>query len=248
MWPWWSWARSPGGDRAPKTRLSQTIADESDRRRLYAAFLHDTLEACRGVDGTTMRLAYTLDGGTAGFRELGISKDESLPQRGADLGVREHEVFADLFAAGFGKVVMIGSDLPTLPMSHIRQAVDRIEAQTVVLGPSEDGGYYLMALAAPGLGAHIPDLFSGIRWSTPSTFDDTRAAAEREGFRVELVPPWYDVDDQQGLSRLRSELDDEAGQDRAPATTRVLREISRQKTESPRSNAARRDAPPGERY
>ena len=223
--------RSPRGAQAPKTRLSEAIVDESDRRRLYAAFLQDTVDACRAVDGTTMRLAYTRDGGTAGFRELGISEDELLPQRGADLGAREREIFADLFEAGFEKVVMIGSDLPTLPVSHIRQAIDRIEAKTVVLGPSEDGGYYLMALAAPGPGAQIPDLFTDIRWSTSSTLDDTRAAVARAGFRVEVVPHWYDVDDVEGLRRLRSELDDEAGRNRAPATARVLGEIARQKTE-----------------
>ena len=218
-------ARSPVGGWPPKTRLAEVVAADADRRRLYAAFLADTITACRGVEGTTLRLAYTPDGGTAGFSELGVSHDESLPQRGSDLGAREQAVFADLFAAGFEKVVVVGSDLPTLPPSHILQAIELISNHTAVLGPSEDGGYYLIGLAAPGADAAIPDLFTKIRWSTPSALDDTIAAAERSGFRVELVPQWYDVDDKNGLARLRADLEATDAKARAPATTTIIEEL-----------------------
>ena len=218
-------ARSPASGQSPKTRLAEVVAADVDRRRLYTAFLEDTIAACRGVEGATLRLAYTPDGGTAGFNELGVAHDESLPQRGTDLGAREQAVFADLFAAGFEKVVMVGSDLPTLPATHILQAIELISAQTAVLGPSEDGGYYLMGLAAPGADAAIPDLFTSIRWSTPSALDDTIAAVKRSGFRVELVPQWYDVDDDTGLARLRAELVETAAKVRAPATTLVIDEL-----------------------
>ena len=224
-------ARSPVGGESPKTRLAGEVSSEEDRRHLYSAFLSDTIAACRGVGATAFRLAYTPDGGgVAGFRELGVTDAELLTQRGTDLGARERGIFANLFEAGFGKVVVIGSDLPTLPTSHIRQAIAQIDVGTVVLGPSEDGGYYLIGLAASGPESEIPDLFTGIRWSTSSALNDTRAAAERAGVQVQLVPRWYDVDDAEGLSRLRRELDEPDGRTRAPETARVIARLFKQKT------------------
>ncbi len=218
-------ARSPDGPRAPKTRLAPAIGREADRRRLYAAFLRDTLASTRAVPGAALHVAYAEDGDRAGLRALGLRDEELLPQRGADLGERERGVFAALFAAGYDRVAMIGSDLPTLPAAHVEQALDLAAARTVVLGRARDGGYYLMALAAGGDGA-VPDLFRGIRWSTAAAFDDTVAAARRAGLAVALVPPWYDVDDEDGLAALRRELaaPGDAGR-RAPATAAVLGEI-----------------------
>ena len=220
-------ARSPAAGDAPKTRLADALPREGDRRRLYAAFLADTIAACRTLDGAVPRIAYTPDGGRAGLRELGAGDDELLPQRGTDLGARERGVFDDLFAAGFDTVVMIGSDLPTLPPAHVRGAIERVAPRTVVLGPSDDGGYYLIALAAPPAGMPVPDLFSGIRWSTPSALDDTRAAAGRAGLTVTLAPGWHDVDDAADLARLRADLRDAATRARAPATAGVLDDLFR---------------------
>ena len=219
-------ARSPHGGHPPKTRLADAIPDDGARRRLYTAFVHDTIDACRSLDGTSLRVAHTPDGNGGGFHRLGVTADELIAQHGGDLGTRERKVFSDLFGAGFTKVVMVGSDLPTVPVFHIRDAIRKVEAGNVVLGPAEDGGYYLMALAgADSDGGGVPDLFTGIRWSTSSAFDDTRAAAERAGLRVELVPTWYDVDDEKGLTRLRAELQDASARDRAPATARELQTI-----------------------
>ena len=219
-------ARSPVSGEPPKTRLASVIDDETKRRRLYSAFLQDTVTACRTLEGSTLRVAFAPDGGAVGFSEVGIDDDELLTQRGDDLGQREESVFADLFAAGFTKVVMIGSDLPTLPLEHIRQAIDTVDPHTVVLGPADDGGYYLIGLANAGVnGATVPDLFSNIRWSTAETLDDTWAAAVRAELRVELLPAWYDVDDAEGLQRLREELGGDRGQTRASETKRVLEEI-----------------------
>ena len=155
---------------------------------------------------------------------LGITDGELMPQRGDDLGARERAVFIDLFAAGFSKAVMIGSDLPNLPVSHLTRAVDLLESQTVVLGPARDGGYYLLGLTAPSHG-EVPDLFDGIRWGTGSAFDDTVAAVGRAGLRVALVPFWYDVDDEAGLAMLRRDLAEPGRETAAPATAAVIGEI-----------------------
>ena len=220
-------ARSPEGARPPKTRLAAVLPDEQHRRRLYTAFLTDVVAGCGGVDGVTVRVAYTKDGGTGGFNEAGLADDQLMPQRGADLGDRERGVFEDLFRDGFSPVVMIGSDLPTLPPARVVEALERLRASDdrVVLGPADDGGYYLIGLVARTADTPVPDLFTGIRWSTEWARADTVAAATRCGLRVNLLGNWYDVDDEAGLTRLRAELATPAGASRAPATARVLRDL-----------------------
>ena len=219
-------ARAPDGARAPKSRLRQTIPVESDRRRLYAAFLTDTVATCRALPDVAVRIAYTPDGGADGFTPLGIDEDDLLAQRGDDLGARERNLFADLFAAGFTKVVIIGSDLPTLPAAHVAEALARLEPATVTLGPAADGGYYLIGLTAPEPGGAIPDLFTDIRWGAPTAFDDTVRAAARAGITVERVADWYDVDDADGLARLRGDVGPGRQEGRAPATARVLETLA----------------------
>ena len=220
-------ARSPDGTRPPKTRLAGTLPDEHDRRRLYAAFLADGVAGCGMIDGVTVRVAYTEDGGTGGFDKAGVRVDQLMPQRGADLGDRERGVFEDLFRDGFSPVVLIGSDLPTLPAERVVEALDRLRASDdrVVLGPANDGGYYLIGLAARAGDAPVPDLFTGIRWSSAWARADTVAAADRCGLTVDLLGDWYDVDDAASLTRLRAELATEDGARRAPATALVLKEL-----------------------
>ena len=221
-------ARSPVGGAPPKTRLAPVIPKADDRRRLYTGFLHDIIRACRSLDDVSLRIAHAPGGDTSAFVDVDVDPSELLTQHGDDLGERERSVFHTLFAAGFEKVVMVGSDLPTLPMDHIRRALDELDPGTnkVVLGPAEDGGYYLMALARRGGGADVPDLFSGIRWSTAETLSDTAAAATREGLDVRLVPTWHDVDDEAGLARLCQELTDPALRARAPTTAATLAELT----------------------
>ena len=219
-------ARSPDGLRPPKTRLAGVLPDEHDRRRLYAAFLADVVAGCGTIDGVTLRVAYTEDGGTGGFDTAGVAEDQLMPQRGTDLGDRERGVFEDLFRDGFSPVVMVGSDLPTLPAQRVVDALDRLRASDrVVLGPANDGGYYLIGLAARTGVAAVPDLFTGIRWSTEWARADTVRAADRCGLTVDLLGDWYDVDDAASLTRLRGELATQDGARRAPATKRVLDEI-----------------------
>lgn len=219
-------ARSPEGPRPPKTRLAQIVPDETQRRRLYAAFLTDVIATCGSLPNVIVRVAYTVDGGTAGFEAVGVSSKQLLPQRGETLGDREWNLFKDLFREGFSQVVTIGSDLPTLPCERIVDATERLRGTTnrVVLGPSDDGGYYLIGLGRPPDHTQVPDLFTNIRWSTQWTRADTIAAANLCGLGVEELDEWYDVDDEVGFTRLRAELATAAGARRAPATARVMRE------------------------
>ena len=133
-------ARAPHGAYAPKSRLRDGIPKEAARRDLYAAFLLDILATCRSIADVVVRVAYAPDGGTDGFETLDLNPSDLLAQRGHDLGMRQRGVFEDLFKAGHSKVLVIGSDLPTLPVSHIEDELTQIDDSMVVLGPSEDGG------------------------------------------------------------------------------------------------------------
>lgn len=219
-------ARSPAGARAPKSRLRQAVPAEADRRRLYAAFLADTVAIRGALPDVAWRVAYAPGAEADGFAPLGIDQTLLLPQRGDDLGARERNLFEDLFAAGFTRVVLIGSDLPTLPAEHVADALARLRPGTVTLGPAADGGYYLIGLTAPDSGDAVPDLFTGVRWGTSSAFEDTVRAAARSGIAVERIAGWYDVDDADDMERLRREVGPASEETRAPATARVLERLT----------------------
>jgi len=120
-----------------------------------------------------------------------------VPQAGDDLGARMSAAFRELFAAGYLRVILIGSDLPTLPAERLG-AADRAlrTGADVVLGPAEDGGYYLV-----GLSGSRDAMFSGVSWGAPDVFLQTKAWAEDAGLRVKTVGSWYDVDTPRDLQR-----------------------------------------------
>lgn len=219
-------ARSPARPSAVKTRLAGAIPNTRARVDLYTAFIADQMRVCRSLSNITLRMAYTPEGSAKDFEPMGLSPEELVLQRGHDLATRERALFEDLFEEGFRRVVIIGSDLPSLPGRILEDAFRRLDRpRRVVLGPAEDGGYYLVGLSRDGATASVPDLFSNIRWSTTWTLSDTIAAAEQTRTIVELVEPWYDVDDQAGLQRLRDQLSSPAWAAAVPATAAVLKKI-----------------------
>jgi hypothetical protein len=128
-----------------------------------------------------------------------------LAQRGATLGDRMYGGMRDLLGFGFEAVVMIGSDLPTMPSVHVSAALDILARRpdALVLGPAEDGGYYLI-----GVTRTHPQLFERIPWGTSQVLEHTCKAAEALGMTVEKISQWYDVD---SLSDLRRVWRDAAG-------------------------------------
>ena len=145
-----------------------------------------------------------------------------FPQRGNSLGEREANVFVDLLQRGFSRVVLIGGDIPTLPFFHLQEAFSRLtDPRTdVVLGPSEDGGYYLI-----GARKLHPCLFEDIAWSTATVLVETLAQARRHGLNVAQVPVWYDVDSEVDLARLAVELHNQSARRNAPATGAFLEQL-----------------------
>jgi rSAM/selenodomain-associated transferase 1 len=123
-----------------------------------------------------------------------------LAQRGATLGERMRNGASDLVAHGFGRVVLVGADLPTLPAAYVEDALERLtrRQESLVLGPAEDGGYYLIGLT------HVHDeIFDDIPWGTPDVLRRTQEAAAALRLTVELLPIWYDVDLPSDLRRVR---------------------------------------------
>lgn len=183
-----------------KTRLVPPLTPQQ-AARLYAGFLRDAIERLASLDGIQPFVAYTppaADGFFAGIVPPGFS---TLPQVGEDLGERLDSVAATLFSWGATAVVLCDSDSPTLPGRCIAEAFLRLNDADVVIGPCDDGGYYLI-----GMRKHTPRLFSGIPWSSACVTQRTIDTAERLDLSVSLLEPWYDVDTAADLNRLYLEV------------------------------------------
>lgn len=194
-------AKAPRAGRV-KTRLAPplTLAESA---ALNICFLRDTFANISEVEGANGVVVYTPAGEEAVFG--GIVPDDfgMLPQRGDGFGERLLAATEDLLAWGFGSCCLIDSDSPTVPHAALQQAVEILSqpGDRVVLGPTDDGGYYLIGLKHAHAG-----LFSDIRWSTSQVFEQTLERAEELSLDVTLLPYWYDVDDGATLKRLCVEM------------------------------------------
>lgn len=123
-----------------------------------------------------------------------------LAQSNGNLGERLRRIFEELFAKSCRGVIVVGADHPNLPDDYLRQAVAVLEdpRDRLVLGPTEDGGYYLI-----GLNQHHPELFQGVPWSTAEVLAATQKQARELNLTLHLLPAWYDIDRPEDLARLR---------------------------------------------
>jgi len=184
-----------------KTRLCPPLSG-AQAAELYRSFLLDKIEQVRTLSEAVPSIAYAPPDGRRVFEELAPGF-LLVPQRGPDLGARLANSFEALFSAGHRGVLAIDSDTPTLPTRFLSRALGliRTPAIDVVLGPSEDGGYYLI-----GLRVLHRELFDEIRWSTSCVLAETVRRAEAKGLRIGYLPPWYDIDTPADLERLRAML------------------------------------------
>ena len=110
--------------------------------------------------------------------------------------------FKHSFDTGFERTVIIGTDSPTLPLSYIRNAFDVLKEIPVTVGPTFDGGYYLIETFRTGM----MTVFDDIEWSTSRVFSQTLARIKMANKQLYILPPWYDVDTPDSLEFLRSHL------------------------------------------
>jgi rSAM/selenodomain-associated transferase 1 len=183
---------SPG-----KSRLIESLG-ACDARGLREALLRDTLDRLADIEGDKAVLYTPPDAGPE-VRALIPFASVMAPQRGRSLGDRMDAGIRDLLSAGYDGVILVGSDLPTLPPAHVIEALDRLarSPDAVVLGPAEDGGYYLIGLTRPQSA-----LFSDIPWGTAQALSRTLRAARSRGIPIALLPSWYDVDSDDDVRRV----------------------------------------------
>jgi rSAM/selenodomain-associated transferase 1 len=192
-------AKQPAVGRT-KTRLSPPLTP-AEAAALYEAMLRDTIQLGARLEGVRLAIAVTPPEAVGTFRRIGPPGVILLPVAGVDIGDCLNQVLGRLLAAGHPQAIALNSDGPTLPESRLRQAFARLDGADVVLGPSEDGGYYLI-----GLKQACPELFRDIEWSSERVTAQTLARAQAMGLSVALLPPWYDVDTSADLDRLQGEL------------------------------------------
>jgi hypothetical protein len=202
-----------------KTRLCPPLSGEQ-AAALYHSFLLDTLALMARVQVAQPILAYTPDDAEPFFRALVPDGFALVPQVGAGLGERLHNVLGGCLESGYRQAVVMDGDSPSLPVEVLRQAFEELDRSEIdiVFGPCEDGGYYLIGLKAP-----CAALFRGIPMSTPQVAELTLQRAAEQGLRVALLPRWYDVDVYADLERLHAELQSLPG-DRARHTRAFLAE------------------------
>ena len=197
-------AKRPAAGRT-KTRLCPPLT-RAEAAELYRCLLLDTLDLIRSVPGVKPIIAYLPEAAAGYFQELAPDFD-LLPQRGADLGERLDNALTHCLAKGFRQAVIMNSDGPTLPAENLRMAFEVLEKEVdVVLGPCEDGGYYLVGITRPQ-----PGLFRGMEMSTETVMAETLARARELKLSVATLPGWYDVDTAGDLARLAAELTEAAG-------------------------------------
>jgi len=171
-----------------KTRLAAEIGAEA-ALRVYRRLAEHAVAEARAAGDAEVRIHVTpADAGDAVRRWLGGGA-VYLPQAESDLGGRMMAAFDAAFAAGHGRVVIIGSDLPELSAGLLRDARSHLDHHPAVLGPARDGGYYLL-----GLRRMIPEIFHDIAWSTGEVFRATMERLAALGVIPALLPVLADVD------------------------------------------------------
>jgi uncharacterized protein len=181
-----------------KTRLCPPLSHEA-AAQLYRCFLLDKIAQVNALQRAAPVISYSPADSKPIFEDLTPIHFMLIPQRGADLGARLLSTFDQLFRLGYTQVIVIDSDTPTLPLSYLERALMlTAEAENdVVLGPTEDGGYYLI-----GLHQSHRELFEQMPWSTAQVFPETRRRSAQYGLTVACIEYWYDVDTPDDLARL----------------------------------------------
>jgi len=207
-----------------KTRLTPPLTS-AEAAALNISFLRDL---SRSIDAATDTAPAR---GVAIYTPIGKESvyDDILPerfllvaQRGQKFGERLELAVTDLLRAGFASVCLINSDSPTVPSANFAEAANELAkpGDRIVIGPSEDGGYYLI-----GMKKLHRRVFEQIDWSTERVLQQTLERAQEIGVPVHHLSSGYDVDDQATLGRLCDELLSGAGSQTAPNTERFLRQI-----------------------
>jgi len=209
-------AKAPTPGRV-KTRLMPFLSG-SQAAALCRALLVDQLEHLCAVRNADLYLAFSPRDVRRSMRRMAPARFQLFPQHGRDLGERMHDIFTTLFAKGHKRIVLIGADLLPVPLSRFAQAFAYLDhpGPSAVLGPSTDGGYYLIAL-----NRSLPEIFIRMRWSHDQVFAQTLLRFHALHVPTLELPLWFDIDRPADLIFVRSALDSRLRRT-APKTSQIV--------------------------
>ena len=180
-----------------KTRVASAIGDKM-AMKLYRRFLLEMLSTLNR--GTFLfYLCFHPENSLNDLKDWLGDHYLYTPQMGENLGQRMKNGFVEAFSMNFKRVVLIGSDIPDLPLEFIEEAFNSLGEKDAVIGPSFDGGYYLIGFRDK---TFSPQVFEGIPWSTERVFEDTMKILKQEGLLVHTLPRWRDIDTIEDLKNL----------------------------------------------
>jgi rSAM/selenodomain-associated transferase 1 len=182
-----------------KHRLAVDL-DEDIVVELYRNFVLDVLFMVKKLD-TSRQICFSPPDAKQKFQKWLGSSFIYVPQQGDNLGERMKNSFSNAFEEGFRRVVLIGSDSPDLPVDFLRNAFVELQTHDMVLGPSVDGGYYLIGFRDT---TFLPFVFDDISWSNPTVLQETITKVKNTGHSLSLLPIWSDVDTIADLKNLIS--------------------------------------------
>jgi rSAM/selenodomain-associated transferase 1 len=180
-----------------KTRLAKALGIEK-ATGLYRSFVHDMLAKLKS-GGRPFALCFSPEDKLKGFQDWLGDQISYMPQKGANVGERMRAAFEKAFDQGYDRAVLIGSDLPDLPYARLEQALNALRREPCVIGPAQDGGYYLIGFQQ---NAFSPNVFENMPWGTGSVLGQTLRVLEDRRKRFHLLPQWRDVDDLDDLFAL----------------------------------------------
>ncbi|HZS49062.1 MAG TPA: TIGR04282 family arsenosugar biosynthesis glycosyltransferase [Blastocatellia bacterium] len=184
-----------------KTRLVPPLTPVQ-ATELYRCFLLDTIENVSQIPGVDVIISYTPKGTEHLFHEL-APQCRLLLQEGDSFGPRLFSCFQNLCAEGYESVLVMDTDSPTLPHKYLEEGFEYLAARedAGIIGPSADGGYYVIGLKKPHRA-----MFENITWSTEYVTAESLEQADKIGLPIHLLPEWFDVDTEAELAYLERQI------------------------------------------
>ncbi len=178
-----------------KSRLAAAIGADA-ALELYQRFVLDTIDTVKAL-AIPLRICFYPPDAVTAIRTWFGGEWDCVPQRGNDLGERMERAFEQVFQEGYGRALLIGSDIPGLTGAVMHEALAALDTDDAALGPAADGGYYLIGFSAA---TFMPSVFHDIVWSTSTVCDETFGRFRQSGRRVHLLPKLHDVDTKDDLN------------------------------------------------
>jgi uncharacterized protein len=178
-----------------KTRLARAVGAEN-AAALARSFLLDEIRTLRSF-GAPLTICHDPEHSGPAFLELVGGGCSLSPQRGGDIGERMENAFVEAFAQGASHALLVGSDIPDLPLAILEEAAEALRTSKAVLGPARDGGYYLIGFGRQNF---LSQAFSGIQWGASGVLEATLARFDSHSAPLHLLPQWADMDTAEDLA------------------------------------------------